>query len=175
MMAQHFVDMDEYKHNQSLLITDAINTCLGICAFYDGGVFSVHASPTFGLPTSSVTTAKVIVQQVNFPLLTNVLLDSHHFFFQKFLRNVAAASYEHIVDIGCVRAVCIVGGKNETLYQNINTFIKELQSERENITIIENPIEGTIAEVKFYLTSKHLEEFLGAIIYSNAQANIVVS
>ncbi|CAF0780747.1 unnamed protein product [Rotaria sp. Silwood1] len=151
-MEQHFVDMDKHRHNPFLLVTNAINSCVGICVFYDGGVFLLHASPAFGLPDTLKTTTKVNVQ--------------------KFLQNVAAAAYELIVDIGRVRAVCIVGGKNEQNYRQMNTFIKELQNERKNIKIIENETLGTIVEVKFHLTDKHLEEFLGAIIYSNTQANI---
>ena len=66
MMAQHFVDMDQYRHNESLLVTDGIDTCLGICVIYDDGVFLLHASPAYGIPTSNKTTTKENVQRVNF-------------------------------------------------------------------------------------------------------------
>ncbi|CAF2622949.1 unnamed protein product [Rotaria sp. Silwood2] len=154
-MEQRFVDMDKHKHNQFSLITNAINSCVGICVFYDGGVFLSHASSAFGLPHSSATTTKVNVQ--------------------KFLQNVATALYETIIDIGHVRAVCIIGGRNNHSNRTMNRYIKELKNERKNINIIENQNKGTIAEVKFHITNKHFEEFLGAIVYSNTQANIEVS
>ncbi len=78
-MAQHFVDMDMHKHNPSILSTDAINACVGICTFYNDGVFLLHASTAFGIP-ATLTTTKEDVQRVNSFLLINLLLHYHHFF-----------------------------------------------------------------------------------------------
>jgi hypothetical protein len=71
--------------------------------------------------------------------------------------------------------VCIVGGKNKHLYRNINSFINELRNERENITIIENQTGGNNSRSQISSHQQTIEEFLSAIIYSNIQANIVVS
>jgi hypothetical protein len=72
-MAQHYAEMDVPTHNPLFLGTDALNTCIGICVFYNGGVFMFHVSAGQGIPTGA-NVNKANVQKVDNFLDTHIVL-----------------------------------------------------------------------------------------------------